>query len=84
MLPGCKGGGDGVSLRLSPCKGCPDRTTGDRATDCHTTCERYQAYKAAKIAEGRARADYNRAIATTIEGHRRLKDNPPPGPKRQR
>lgn len=68
--------------RLAPCKGCPDRTTGDRVHDCHDTCERYAAFRAAKIAENRARAEYNRAVATTLEGHRRLKENPPPGPSR--
>lgn len=29
-----------------PCKGCPDRTAGERETDCHTTCEAYKAYAA--------------------------------------
>ena len=29
-----------------PCKGCTDRTTGEREKDCHTYCERYNAWKA--------------------------------------
>lgn len=70
--------------KIAPCKGCPDRTTGDRVHDCHDTCERYQAFRAAKIAEGKARWEYGTAIATSIEGHRRLKENPPPGPKNRR
>lgn len=67
-----------MTTRLAPCKGCPDRTAGERSTDCHTNCERYQAYRAAKIEENKARADYNRMITTTLEGRRRLKENPPP------
>lgn len=69
--------------RLAPCKGCQDRTSGDRATDCHTTCERYQAYKAARIAENNARRAYWVAHTATLEGMRRMKNNPPPGPSRQ-
>lgn len=76
MLPGCKGGGD-LMPRLAPCKGCPNRTCGDRATDCHTTCERYAAFRAAKIAENRARADYNRTHSAMMEGRRRVKETPP-------
>lgn len=29
-----------------PCKGCKDRTTGDRDKDCHTYCEGYKTWKA--------------------------------------
>lgn len=67
---------------IPPCKGCPDRTCGDREHDCHDTCERYQTYRAAKIAENKARVEYNRVCATVLQGHRRLKENPPPGPRR--
>lgn len=76
-MPACKGGGEDMP-KIAPCKDCPDRTAGERTTDCHTTCEKYLAYKAACIAEGKARADYNRTITTTLEGRRRLKENPPP------
>ena len=27
------------------CKGCKDRTVGDREHDCHTTCEKYIEWK---------------------------------------
>lgn len=70
--------------RLAPCKGCPDRTTGDRAHDCHTTCERYAEFREQCIQQNKARAEYCLVRATSLEGHRRLKENPPPGPKRQR
>ena len=83
MLPGCKGGGDGMRP-IPPCKGCPDRTSGDRVTDCHTTCERYQAYRAAKIEEGRARRQFAMVEGTVIEGRRRLRDNPPSGSNQRR
>lgn len=29
----------------APCKGCTQRTTGDVATSCHETCEKYLAHK---------------------------------------
>lgn len=64
--------------RLAPCKGCPDRTAGERTTDCHTTCEKYLEYKKARIAEGNARKDYCRARSATLEGMRRMRENPPP------
>lgn len=63
----------------APCKGCQDRTTGDRTTDCHTTCERYAAFLAAKATERQARADYNLAVGAEVMGRRRLQDNPPTG-----
>lgn len=70
------------SLRIAPCKGCPDRTSGDRVHDCHTTCERCQAFKAARSAENKARMEYGLVRSTTLEGMRRMKNNPPPGPSR--
>jgi len=83
MLPGCKGGGEDMP-RLAPCKGCPDRTCGDRVHDCHDACERYQAFKAAKIAENNARRQDDLVRSTTLEGMRRMRTNPPPGPGRKR
>jgi len=68
--------------RIAPCKGCPDRTSGDRVHDCHTTCERYAAFKAACIAKNRARREDDLIRSTTLEGMRRMKNNPPPGPSR--
>jgi len=68
--------------RLAPCKGCPDRTSGDRVHDCHGTCERYAEYKAACIERGKARRDYWMARTATLEGMRRMKNNPPPGASR--
>ena len=70
------------SLKIAPCKGCPDRTRGDREHDCHDTCERYQAFKAARIAENKARKAYDLVRSTTLEGMRRMRDHPPPGPRR--
>lgn len=70
--------------RFAPCKGCQDRTSGDRVHDCHDTCERYQAFKAARIAENKARRQSDLVRSTTLEGMRRMRNNPPPGPKRQR
>lgn len=64
--------------RLAPCKGCPDRTAGERTTDCHTTCEKYLEYKAACIQKNKARRAYDLVRATTLEGMRRMKENPPP------
>ena len=63
----------------APCKGCQDRTTGDRTVDCHTTCERYAAFRAAKDAENRARIDYNQAVGAEVMGRLRLQDDPPTG-----
>lgn len=31
--------------KRQPCRGCRDRKTGDRDTDCHTDCEAYREYK---------------------------------------
>lgn len=70
--------------RLAPCKGCPDRTTGDRETDCHTTCERYATFRDSCIQKNKARREYDLVRATTLEGMRRMKNNPPPGPSRKR
>lgn len=67
-----------------PCKGCQDRTTGDRVHDCHTTCERYAAQRAACIKKNKARREYALVRTASMEGMQRMKDNPPPGPKRQR
>lgn len=63
----------------APCKGCPDRTTGDRAVDCHTTCERYAAFKERNAAINKARCEYLQGIGAEIVGRRRLKENPPTG-----
>lgn len=65
--------------RLAPCKGCPDRTTGDRTTDCHTTCERYAAFLEEKATIDKARREYNQACAGEIVGRMRVKTNPPSG-----
>lgn len=78
MQPGCKAGGDGMAL-MAPCKGCTDRTTGDRATDCHTTCERYAEFLAQRAKIRKARMEYMAANVVAIEGHRRLKECPPTG-----
>lgn len=51
--------------------GCQDRTTGDRATDCHGTCERYQAYRVDQIEEGRRRRDFYRVRGVLQEGRQR-------------
>jgi hypothetical protein len=67
-----------MATRIAPCKGCPDRTAGERTTDCHTTCERFLAYKEERRAENKARAEYNLTVTTILEGRRRLKENPPP------
>lgn len=75
-MPACKGGGDGMRP-IPPCKDCPDRTAGERTTDCHTNCERYQAYRAAKIEEGRVRRRDALVTSTLVEGRRRMRDNPP-------
>lgn len=58
-------------MRHAPCKGCPDRTTGDRTTDCHTACERYLAFKADQIEEGRRRRDFYRVRGVLQEGRQR-------------
>lgn len=65
--------------RIAPCKGCPDRTTGERTEDCHTTCERYAAFRAQVNAISKARFEYLAASGATIEGYRRLKEKPPSG-----
>lgn len=67
----------------APCKGCPDRTTGDRVHDCHDTCERYQEYRAACIQQNKARTEYCLVKSAAMEGIRRMKNNPPPGTKRR-
>lgn len=64
---------------LAPCKDCPDRTTGDRTVDCHTTCERYAEFRAQKDAINHALRMYREADSAVIEGHRRVKENPPSG-----
>ena len=56
----------------APCKGCPDRTTGENRTPCHMTCEKYAAFKEARQAELRARALELDAKAATIEGFERV------------
>lgn len=65
--------------RLAPCKGCPDRTTGDRAQDCHTTCERYAEFVAQNIKTNKARREYLIVVSTVLEGKRRLQEKPPSG-----
>jgi hypothetical protein len=64
-------------LVYKPCKGCPDRSTGKRTTDCHTTCERYAAFQEAKAAESKARREYSQVRGAQVEGRLRLKENPP-------
>lgn len=71
-----------MATRIAPCKGCPDRTSGDRMTDCHTTCERYAAFREARLKEHKARKEYDLVRSTTLEGMRRMRSNPPPGPSR--
>lgn len=63
----------------APCKGCQDRTTGDRAVDCHTSCERFAEFQAQLAKVRKARLEYMAANAAAIMGHRRLKENPPTG-----
>ena len=65
--------------RIAPCKGCPDRTTGDRSVDCHTTCERFAEFQAYNDKIRKARLDYLAANGAAAMGHRRLKENPPTG-----
>lgn len=65
--------------RLAPCKGCPDRTTGERTTDCHTTCERYAEFVAAKAAERHQRILDAQVNSATLEGYRRVREKPPTG-----
>lgn len=63
----------------TPCKDCPDRTTGDRTTDCHTTCERYAAFVAMKDEARRQRRLDAEVHSAVLMGHHRLKENPPTG-----
>lgn len=65
--------------RIAPCKGCPDRTTGDRAVDCHTTCERFAEFQAQLAKVRKARLEYMAATAAAIEGGRRLQEKRPSG-----
>lgn len=55
----------------APCKGCMDRTTGDRSTDCHAACERYQEFRQAKIEEGRRRRAFYNVRGALQEGRQR-------------
>ena len=35
-----------MDASMTPCKDCKDRIVGkDRTVDCHSTCERYKAFK---------------------------------------
>lgn len=70
--------------RLTPCKDCPDRTTGERSTDCHTTCERYAAFLAAKDAERQQRRLENQVHSAAMMGFRRVKELPPSGAIKRR
>lgn len=65
--------------RISPCKGCQDRTTGDHSTGCHSTCERYAAFVAAKDAENKRRRMYNQVYTAVVVGKLRLRDVAPTG-----
>lgn len=56
----------------APCKGCPDRTTGENRKPCHMTCEKYAAFKAARQVELHARALESDAKAATVEGFERV------------
>lgn len=62
---------------IAPCKDCPDRTTGDRVTDCHTTCEKYLAFRAEREKINQARKEDSQARTTSLEGMWRMKKNPP-------
>lgn len=57
-----------------PCKGCPDRTTGDRVTDCHTTCEKFRAYREAVEAEAEKRRLWQSVQSAIKAGHTRIKE----------
>lgn len=71
--------------RLAPCKGCQDRTTGDRAVDCHTTCERFAEFQAQNAKIRQARYEYLQGIGATVIGYRRLREKQPfGGVKRER
>jgi len=37
--------------KRNPCKGCPDRKTGERDSDCHTGCKDYADYRKNVTAE---------------------------------
>lgn len=62
--------------RSAPCKGCQERTTGDRATDCHAACERYLAFKADQIEEGRRRRAFYNVRGVLQEGRQRREKVP--------
>lgn len=55
-----------------PCKDCPDRTTGERTTDCHTTCEKYAAFHAAREAALHAQSLLNEAKGASVDGFERV------------
>ena len=65
--------------RISPCKDCQDRTTGDRSTGCHATCERYAEYVAMLEARNKARRMYNQVCGAEITGRLRVRDVAPTG-----
>jgi len=57
---------------LPPCGGCQDRTTGPDRRPCHSTCERYQAFRAAQIKETEAHDKYWKVHGAVMEGKRRM------------
>lgn len=59
-----------------PCENCPDRTTGPDRRPCHTTCERYAAYKAEHDKEVAARDKYWKVHGAIQEGKRRRQTVP--------
>ena len=60
----------------SPCKGCLDRSTGQDRAPCHSTCERYAAYKAAHAKEVEAHDKYWKVHGIIQEGKRRRWETP--------
>lgn len=61
---------------LPPCGKCQDRTTGPDRRPCHSTCERYAAYKAEHEKEVEARDKYWKPHGAAKEGARRRKEVP--------
>lgn len=55
----------------TPCGGCQDRTTGPDRRPCHSTCERYAAFRAAQIKETEARDKYRKTESIIRAAHNR-------------
>lgn len=60
----------------APCKGCMDRSTGPDRRPCHSTCERYAAYKAEHVKEVEAHDKYWKVHGAIQESKRRRKEIP--------